>query len=121
MTARFVELTAIDLRKEKEWLLAQRQTSSSAVRELDFNEDDLEMPIQGEEIEEVVATVAAASDPSLAPDGMYYTIAVFEGDLREFYARKGSRTGTRLVYKNGAARPVKEAYAEVKKLFAALK
>lgn len=120
MAARFVELTAIDLNAERSWLRAVAEATSGGARTVDFDEDDLEQPLRDPD-EGTAPAPAASTDPATAPAGTYYAIAVFESDLREFYARKGNRTGTRLVYRNGAARPVKETYNDVKAKFAALK
>ena len=121
---RFVELTAIDLDKETRWLreLARQQAEASEgravnFRDVDFSEDDLERPIaQSEE----APAPDADTDLSNPPEGVYTSILVFENDIRELYPRRGDRQGTRIVYRSGAARPVKESYAEVKAAFAAL-
>ena len=122
MSNRSVELTAIDLSKESAWLNALRRNAQpAAFREVEFSEDDLERPVTtGTEEEETVAAPAAPLDTSNPPEGVYSPIMVFENDLREYYPRRGERSGTRLVYRSGAARPVKESYDEVKAKFAAL-
>ena len=75
----------------------------------------------GAEDDEAEATApAVALDISNPPAGVYSPIMVFENDLREYYPRRGERSGTRLVYRSGAARPVKETYEEVKAKFATL-
>ena len=97
---KFVELTAVDTAVER------NRSSGFSFAGRTIGEDDLEQP------------VAAAALP--APEGLYFPIAVFVDDVKEFYPRKGDKPGTRIVYKNGAARPVKETYAEVKAAFASL-
>lgn len=114
---RFVDLTAINLSAESEWMRNLRSGSATAFRDIDFSEDDLEreMP-QAEEAPAPDVDV----DVSNPPAGVYTPIMVFENDVREIYPRRGNRVGTRIVYRNGAARPVKESFAEVKAAFAAL-
>ena len=123
MSNRSVELTAIDLPKERDWLNAQRRNAQpAAFREVEFNEDDLERPMTtgAEDEGDDTPSTEAPIDFSNPPSGVYSPIMVFENDLREYYPRRGERSGTRLVYRSGAARPVKESYEEVKAKFAAL-
>ena len=107
-----VELTAIDTAVEARWLTLQNAPPSDGA--LDFDEDDLELPVSGEP---VAPAPLVSSDP---PEGMYSRIVVMPTDIREFYARKYGKAGTRIVYCNGAARIVKEVYEEVKAKFEAL-
>jgi hypothetical protein len=74
-------------------------------------EEDLEQPIAATPV------APATEDAFPPPSGVYYPCAVNPDDVREFYPRKGARTGTRIVFKNGAARPVRELFAEVKAAF----
>lgn len=48
-----------------------------------------------------------------APAVLTSPVGVDPDEIREFYPRKGDRVGTRLVYKNGAGRPVTEPFEEV--------
>lgn len=107
-------LTAIDLEMEKDHLRRLRTNISVGSRVL--SEDDLEQPI--------TEPPAAPQPAPEVPEGVYYPIQVYQDDLREYYPRRPSRdgqirVGTRLIYRNGAARPVKETFEEVKRLFAA--
>lgn len=115
---RAITLTAIDLDAEKEWLNNLRRASQpAAFRNVEFAEDDLERPI----VEDDEAPAPAANlDLSNPPNGVYSEILVFENDIREIYPRRGDRTGTRIVYRSGAARPVKESFADVKAKFSAI-
>jgi hypothetical protein len=124
---RSVELTAIDLGKEAAWLNDLRRAAQPAeFRNVEFVEDDLERPIQSsdendEGEESTGVTVPAGVDQSSPPPGVFYPIQVFENDIREYYTRRQEgRVGTRIVYRSGAARPVRETYEQVKTLFAAL-
>lgn len=115
MSNRCFELTAIDLQKEQRWLEELRRSQSvNPARDVDFEEDDLERPIP--EAQEAPAPDADA-DLSNPPEGVYSPILVFENDIREIYPRRGNRSGTRIVYRSGAARPVKEAWEVVKAMF----
>jgi hypothetical protein len=113
MTNRCFTLTAINLELEKRWLANLRNNRVTNFREIDFAEDDLERPIpQAEEAPAPDADV----DMSNPPAGVYEEILVFENDIREIYRRRGGRNGTRIVYRSGAARPVKEGFDYVKAL-----
>jgi hypothetical protein len=108
----FVELTAVQLNEEREWLATRGIRVSG--RDLDLQsdgpeEDDLEQPIE--------RAAPATEDAFPPPSGVYYSVMVNPDDVREFYPRKAPLEGTRIVYKNGAARPVKELFAEVKAAF----
>lgn len=72
-----------------------------------------------QELDELERPVTATPAPA-APAQEGFPITINAEDVREFYPRKGGRTGTRIVYKNGAARPVLEAYEEVVGKFASL-
>ncbi len=129
MSNRFVQLTEINLNVERTWLNdLVRNTQPAGFREVEFNEDDLERPTgsDGDNDEPAPAEASPATvDTSNPPSNMLSPIAIFENDIREFYPRRGSiagvpRVGTRIVYRSGAARPVKETYEEVKAMFAAL-
>lgn len=103
-----VELTAIDLSIE-------RGIRNSAITGRDEDEggehlDDLEQPVP----------VNAPAPDGAEPVGLYFPVMIYEGDVREYYPRKSGRSGTRIVFNNGAARPVKESYSEVKAKFAGL-
>lgn len=100
-----VELTAVNLELEDE--MSRPAPQVSAGEQL----DDLERP---------VAEAPPAVTEVGEPESLYFPVTIYEDDIREFYPRKKGKTGTRIVYKNGAARPVKETYAEVKDKFAAL-
>lgn len=95
-----VELTAIDWRNEQ-------QPAGPQLRVV--GEDDLEQPTEEGEI-------SAAAAPAQATT---YPITVNIDDLREYYPRRRGRNGTRLVFKNGAGRPVTETYDAVKAKIAA--
>lgn len=107
--ARFIELTGIDTRREREarengrtiqytTAIAPALPDPSARFEgLDY--DDLERPLP--------TTVAVP----------IYPIQVAIEHVREFYARKGNAVGTRLVFINGSATIVKEGFEEVKAAF----
>lgn len=97
-----IELTAIDLDLER----AQQYPNAPADTGEQLN--DLEQPI----------TEAAA--PAAEPKSIFFPVTINPADVREFYPRKNGRTGTRIVYMNGAARPVQETYAEVVAKFASL-
>lgn len=108
-------LSAIDLDAERNFLSNDTGVASAAGRELDFTEDDLEQPIANA----AAVNTAIAEALTNAPVGVYYPVAINADEIREFYPRKGARAGTRIVFKNGAARPVKELFAEVKTAFEA--
>lgn len=96
-----IELTAIELDIERNWRQSLRQSFQMAGRTI--AEDDLEQPIQ-----------VTMPEPEI-PEGMYFPVTVYDDEIREYYPRqKSERTGTRIVFKNGSARPVKESYEEVK-------
>lgn len=95
-----IELTAADWRSES---ASQGDASAGPALHV-VGEDDLEREV----VEEI---------PQPAPQTFLVTINV--DDIREFYPRKGSRPGTRIVFRNGAARPVKESYADVRAKIAA--
>ncbi len=88
-----VELTAIDWRNEN-------APASPQLRVV--GEDDLEQPVE------------EATPPAAQPQAETYPITVNLDDLREYYPRRRGKPGTRLVFKNGAGRPVVEEYAVVK-------
>jgi hypothetical protein len=103
-----LEFTAIDLDKEKAWRRAKeaaRATALASFRAVEFAEDDLEQPVAQSAEQEVIVP---------EPEGLYFPVTVNPLMLREYYPRRNDLVGTRLVYKSGAARPVKELYAEVK-------
>lgn len=108
---RSIELTAIDLEVERSVRRLAEQVTSQTWMAQESQLDDLENPIEEEESTPAVAGAAPA---------MFFPITVYEDELREFYPRKAPLVGTRIVYKSGAARPVKELYAEVKAKFASL-
>lgn len=90
-----IKVTAIDLRSERS--VEQRSGQPAVV-----GEDDLERPIV---------------DPNVpAPELVTYPLTVFVRHIREFHPRKHGRSGTRIVYANGAAQIVKETVAEVEAL-----
>jgi hypothetical protein len=106
----FIKLTAVDTRKETAFIRAQQQADNSNFRNVQLDEDDLEQPITDpDEADEA----PAAATPGLEPEGLYFPVTVFLNEVREFHVRKGGKTGTRIVSPNGAARIVKETYAEV--------
>jgi hypothetical protein len=101
----FVTLTAVDDAREKTWL---HTLEAIANRALDLDEDDLELPITN-------GTANPAIPPATeAPEGVYWPVDINPDDVREYYPRREGRSGTRIVYKNGAARPVRESIAEVR-------
>lgn len=107
-----VELTAVDTNIETRFLAGlQQQQNVSQESALDFDTDDPDEAGYAE-----APTTPVSAEP---PAGMYFPVMVFDVDLREYYPRKEGREGTRLVYRNGAARIVKETFAEVKAAFAA--
>lgn len=111
-----IELTGIDLDKEKFWKRAKEQARTSAsasFRQVEFVEDDLEQPIAQDAAEVIVPEIPE-------PAGLYFPVTINPLMLREYYPRRNDLVGTRLVYKSGAARPVKELYDEVKAKIAAL-
>jgi hypothetical protein len=97
-----VELTAINWRSEQHPATPQLRV---------VGEDDLELPVDGEE----------SPAPAAPPQAETYPITVNIDDIREYYPRRRGRSGTRLVFKNGAGRPVTEAYDVVKAKIAALR
>ena len=131
---RGVELTAIGISAENAWYQAIRENRAVAsgqanFRDVDFDEDDLERPIdpdgapdEDSEDDGDPVPAAAPASPSNPPAGVFSPVMVFENDVREFYARRhrDGRPGTRIVYRSGAPRLVKETYEEVKAKFAAL-
>lgn len=90
-----IELTAADWRNEPTSQEDGPATPSLRV----VGVDDLE--------NEVVEEVAP-------PTPQTFSVAINVDDIREYYPRKGNRPGTRVVFRNGAARPVMESYAEVR-------
>lgn len=110
---KFVPLTAIDTRKEATWIRQQQAANNASFRNVEIDEDDLERPNarDPDEADEVSTEEVA---PGLEPAGLYFLIDVNVEDLREYYPRKGGKTGTRMVFKNGAARIVKELIADVR-------
>jgi hypothetical protein len=132
-----VELTAIVGSVENAWYQqmerARRSATAAATgRAVDidedaFDEDDLEREINpdGEpdtDTDEGPAPDALAINPNVPePAGLTYSVMVFENDIREIYARRHAqnRPGSRIVYRSGAPRIVKETYEEIKAKFAA--
>jgi hypothetical protein len=98
-----IELTAVDWRNEP----PPNQPALHVV-----GEDDLELPVEEE------------ATPAATPQVTTYPITVNIDDIREYYPRRPrngvARTGTRLVFKNGAGRPVQEVYADVRAKIAAV-
>jgi hypothetical protein len=133
----FVELTAVVGSIENEWYRQQERarrntTALASGRAVDldedaFDEDDLEREINpdGEpdtDTDEGAAPDAPTIDPNIpVPAGMYYSVDVFENDIREIYARRHAegRPGSRIVYRSGAPRIVKETLEEVRAKFKA--
>lgn len=132
----FVELTAIDISKENEWYnqmeRARRQaTATSGGRAVDFNEDDfdeddLEQPVdpEGEPDEDTDEGAAPDAPPPPTidpPAGTFHPTMVFENDIREIYPRRhrDNRAGSRIVYRSGQPRLVRETYEEIKAKFVA--
>lgn len=91
-----IELTAVNWRNEP--------APSDGPQLRVVGEDELEQPVEEE---------VTPSQPETYP----VTINVY--DIREYYPRRRGRVGTRVVFKNGAARPVTEAYADVRAKIAA--
>lgn len=125
---KMIQLTAIDSDRETSWL---RQIGVNAAREADENSRDLDddSDFTDDELDRAPARTAAPqpaptrqviADPATAPEGTYFPVMVNPEDLREFYPRRDGRTGTRLVYKNGSARPVRETFADVVAALAAI-
>jgi hypothetical protein len=130
-----VELTAIVGGIENAWYQqmerARRNATALAggravdISEDAFDEDDLEREVNpngepDEDTDEGPATAAPAIDPNVPePAGMTYAVLVFENDIREIYARRHAqnRPGSRIVYRSGAPRIVKETYEEIKAKF----
>ena len=98
-----IELTAIDLELER-----AQQYPGTPVDAGEQQVDDLEQPI------------AEAATPAAEPKSIFFPVTINPADVREFYPRKNGKVGTRVVYLNGAARPVQELYADVAAKFAAL-
>jgi len=132
---RGIELTGIHPRSEDAWYAAMRRAREEQERAasnapLDFDEDDLERPINPDGAPDSDSEddgESAPPPPQTAPDqeapvGVYFSVMVFENDIRELYPRRHreGRPGTRIVYRSGAPRLVKESYEEVKAKFAAL-
>lgn len=131
-----VELTAVDIAKENAYyqLMARARQNALAVaggravdlNEDDFDEDDLEREINpdgepDEDTDEGAEAGAPAIEPSVpVPAGMYHPTLIFENDIREIYPRRHAqnRPGSRIVYRSGAPRIVKETFEEVKAKFA---
>lgn len=103
--SKFIELTAINLDLEKDFLRLQGATQRPRIVDADL-------------ADEAEAAVPAPTGPVTEPEGLYYPVMVAVDDIREFYPRRSSentpRSGTRVVFKNGAATPVKEDFAAVK-------
>lgn len=99
---KFLAVTMIDLDAEAAAYRAQRPA-------LALVEDELEQPIPTPE-----------PTPATLPDSIYFPGMIDADEVREFYPRRGAAQGTRIVYKSGAARPVKEAFAEIAAKFASL-
>jgi len=114
--AKFIELMAIDRKKEEQWI--RQQEGAQRLRELDFAEDDTMASDDPDERIEGEVPPTAPATPGLEPAGLYTPIAIFAHDVRAFYPRKGSKPGTRIVYHGGAAQLVKESFADVKTAFA---
>lgn len=131
----FVELTAIDVHKEDQWYLDMERTRNQALansgsRDVDydeFDEDDLENAINpegapAEDTDEGAEPGTVAETPTINPPaGTFYSTMVFENDIREIYGRRHrqNRPGSRIVYRSGQPRLVKETYEEIKAKFAA--
>lgn len=102
--AKFVKLTGINLETEKEYNRLVRAAQRPRVIDADLSD-----------AEDVA--VAAPTGPVTEPEGLYFPILIDVEDVREVYPRQpeedGPRYGTRVVFKNGAARPVKEAFDDV--------
>lgn len=113
----FIEVTAIDAPKEKAFLRQQQQAAlasgRSAGRVVEFDEDDLEQPLtrDPDEIDTPTPPPPPAGEP---PAGVYWPCTIFLSDIREMYPRKGGAVGTRIIYRSGAFRLVRETYDEVK-------
>ena len=108
-----IELTAIDLEVESNLQYASEQAAHERANPEETQEmlDDLENP------------VAPGSQPApvVRPEPvLYYPMTINPAGVREFYARKKGRAGTRVVMLNGAALIVKETYSEVAAKFASL-
>lgn len=97
---KFIELSAIDLAAERDaierngqvnYVPVSNPTSGERFENLDY--DDLERPI-----------------PINVP---FYPTHISVEHIREFHARKGGRTGTRIVFINSSATVVKESVSEV--------
>jgi hypothetical protein len=117
---KFVSLTAIDTRKEAAWIRSRQAANDSSVRLVEIEEDDLEQPASRDPDEaDDAPDMPQDATPGLEPAGLYFPVDINIEDLREYYPRKAGKTGTRLVFRNGAARPVKELYNDVRLAIAA--
>lgn len=114
---RMIEVTGVQLAEERRWLATRGIRVSG--RDLDLNVDEVDED-EVDDLEQPIARAAPATEDAFPPPtGVYYPVMINPEEVREYYPRKGALTGTRIVFKNGAARPVKELFAEVKALFAA--
>ena len=82
-------VTAIDWRREEQQPAPQ----------LRIVEDDLENEVELAQPETTPVTT--------------FPIAINVADIREYYPRRNGKVGTRIVFKNGAARPVMELFEEI--------
>jgi hypothetical protein len=114
---KFVTLMAIDTRKEATFIRQQQAANNASYRNVEIDEDDLEQPTSRDP-DEADEAPAEETAPGLEPAGLYFAVDVNAEDLREYYPRKGGKTGTRLVFKNGAARIVKELMPDVREKIA---
>jgi hypothetical protein len=87
-----IELTAIDTDAER------TAYANAAVAAQTTN--DLEQP--------------TTPTPFTTPDSATFPVTVYVDEIREYYPRHGGKPGTRITYTNGAGRPVRETYDEVK-------
>lgn len=112
---KMIEVTAIDLMAEKTAYGAMLEASGVGYPAMQQGEeDDLEQPISP-----APAAAPATCAPFATPESACFPAMICLDDVREFYPRQGGwRQGTRIVFKNGAARPVKETYDEIKAKFA---
>lgn len=105
----FIELTGINLDRERQAVSLERATNRT--RRPDFGGDA-----------ELADAEDAASLPPPSPNDtspVYYPTMIQVDEIRDFYPRRSEgdgtpRTGTRIVFRNSAASPVKESYEEVK-------
>lgn len=108
--SKFVELTAINLTLEKDFARLSAAAQRPRVVDADLSDVEDAAPIN-------------PPGPVTEPEGLFYPVLIAVEDIREIYPRRSDegmrREGTRVVFRNSAATPVKETFEQVKAAIAA--